>query len=164
MSFYDKQPKLVNDEPSKLKEHLRKGITTLLVIGAGVLFFFCIYRFTSITSAFGKVFEVLAPITYGFVFAFLLNPIVMKVEKILKPRLHKLFGKEDIAQKVSRIIGILVAFLFVIAIVVALLNMLIPELYKSIRDLIVTLPDDLRTFGDTINNMIEGAKADIYGK
>lgn len=156
MNFYDKQPKLVNDEPSKLKEHFRKGITTLLVIGAGVLFFFCIYRFTSITSAFEKFFEVLAPITYGFVFAFLLNPMVMRVEKFLKPRLHKLFGKEKTAQKVSRIVGILVAFLFVIAIVVALLNMLIPELYKSIRDLIITLPDDLRTFGDTINNMIEG--------
>ena len=93
------------DEPSKLKEHFRKGITTLLVIGAGVLFFFCIYRFTSITSAFDKFFEVLAPITYGFVFAFLLNPIVMWVERLLNPRLHKVFGKEETAQKVSELLG-----------------------------------------------------------
>ena len=156
MSFFDKQPKLVNDEPSKLREHFRKGISTLLVIIAGVLFFFSIYRFTSIANTVHRIFEVLAPVTCGFVFAFLLNPIVKRIEKVLKPQLEKITKKEQTAQKIARATGIFGALILLFALVVALLNMLIPQLYRSVRDLITTLPDDLSAFGNSINNMIEG--------
>ncbi len=156
MSFHDKEPQLIKREPSKLREHLGRGMTAFLVIVAGVLFFFAMYRFDDITKGIGKVIEVLLPIIYGFVIAFLLNPLVRRVENLLEPRLQKVFKKENSAKKTAKAIGIFVALLLGVALVVTLLNMLIPELYKSIRDLVVTLPKDLRVLGEKINTMLEG--------
>lgn len=155
MNFYDKEPQLVQKEPSKLREHIRKGLSAFLVIVAGVLFFFAMYRFESIAAGIDKVVDVLAPITIGLVLAFLLNPIVKWVEKILRPGLAKIFKKEDRVQKASRAIGIFVALVFALAVVTALFNMLIPELYKSIRDLVVTLPNELSAWGEDINNLLK---------
>lgn len=155
MNFYDKEPQFVNKEPSKLREHIRKGLTAFLVIVAGVLFFFAVFRFESIAAGVKKVIEVLAPVTIGLVLAFLLNPIVKWLEKILHPVLMKVLRKEERARKAGKAIGIFGALIFALAIVTALFNMLIPELYKSIRDLVVTLPHELSSWGENINNYLK---------
>lgn len=156
MSFHDKQPQLIKNEPSKLREHIRKGISAFLVIVAGVLFFFAMYRFNSIMRVLGGILEVLSPIIYGFVFAFLLNPIVRRVERFLQPKLRKIVKKEETSMKVSRVLGIIAAFLFAGALITALLNMIIPEVYNNVKQLVITLPDDIRSFGDKINTLLQG--------
>ena len=55
MNFYDKEPQLLKKEPSKIREHIRKGFSALLVIVTGVLVFFAVYRFESIAAGIGKV-------------------------------------------------------------------------------------------------------------
>lgn len=156
MNFFDKEPKFVQEERSKLRDYIRRGISAFLVIFAGITCFFIFLRFDSIAKAFTTITEVLAPIIYGFVLAFLLNPIVKRVEGWIKPRLKKLFKKEEQVQKTARGVGIFSALVVALLIVVALFNMLIPELYKSIRDLVVTLPDELSQWGKDINNLIKG--------
>lgn len=156
MNFFDKEPKFIQEERSKLRDYISRGISAFLVILAGIICFFIFLRFESIAKAIGTIAEVLAPIIYGFVLAFLLNPIVKRVEGWVTPSLRKLLKKEEGAQKTARGIGIFSGIVVAIIVVVALLNMLIPELYKSIKDLVVTLPEELSQWGKDINTLIKG--------
>lgn len=156
MNFFDKEPKFVQEERSRLRDYIQRGISAFLVILAGIICFFVFLRFDSIAKLIGTIGEVLAPIIYGFVLAFLLNPIVKRVEGWVTPSLKKLLKKEEGAQKTARGIGIFSGLVVAIIIVVALLNMLIPELYKSIKDLVITLPEELGQWGKDINNLIKG--------
>lgn len=156
MSFFDREPKFVQEERSKLRDYIRRGISAFLVIFAGIICFFVFLRFESIANAIKKIMEVLAPIVYGFVLAFLLNPIVKRVEGWVIPVLKKMFKKEERAQKAARGVGIFSGLVVAIVLVMALLNMLIPELYKSIKDLVITLPEELSQWGKDINSSIKG--------
>lgn len=156
MSFFDKEPRFVKEERSKFRDYIRQGISAFLVILAGIVCFFAFLRFDSIVRAFRSVVRVLTPIIYGFVLAFLLNPIVRRVEKIVSPLLRRWLRKEDGMQKTARGIGIFSGLLVVLIVVVALFNMLIPELYKSIRDLVVALPEELSQWGKSMNTLIKG--------
>lgn len=155
MNFHDKEPQIVEREPSKLKEHFQRGMTAFLVIVAGVLFFFAMYRMRDIVNALERVIEILSPIIMGFVFAFLLNPIVKRTEKIIRPLVNKAFKKEKHAHNVSRIFGIFVAFVVATAFVVALFNMIIPELYSSIKDLVATMPEKIHSWSEKLNVMLK---------
>lgn len=155
MDYFDKEPQLLKKEKSKLRRYLGKGMTAFLVIVAALLFYFALLRFTSIRDAFQQVLKVLTPIIYGFVIAFLLNPIVKRVERVIKPWLEKHLKKEGSAQRTARGIGIFVALVLALAAVIALFNMLIPELYRSISDLIMALPAQVSEWGDSINAMLE---------
>lgn len=123
-----------------------RSISTFLVIVAGVLIFFALYRIDSIFAIVSKVWQVLLPIVYGLVFAYLMNPIVKTVERWLL--------RFKWMEKYARVVGVLCALLVVFAVIVALCNMMLPELYKSIRDLITDIPTRLETALDAVNHMI----------
>ena len=143
---YEERPDFGNGGKSKIMQHFAKGITAFLVVAACVLFYFALLRFDRICAVVSKVWQILLPIIYGLAFAYLLNPMVRFVEKHLN-KVKKL-------RKVSRTIGIFVALLVVIAIVVALCNMLLPELYNSIRNLVVTIPGEIDEFLAWLNTVL----------
>ena len=119
---------------------------------ACVVLYFALLRLDSITNAVSMVIDVLKPILYGMVIAYLLNPIVKQVDRILVPRLEKYMQKNR-AKKCSRGIGVILSLVFLFALITALCNMLIPELVKSIRDLIITLPGQLNNVVDWFNHL-----------
>ena len=127
-------------------------MTMFLVIMACVVLYFALLRLDSITNAVSMVIDVLKPILYGMVIAYLLNPIVKQVDRILVPRLEKYMQKNR-AKKCSRGIGVILSLVFLFALITALCNMLIPELVKSIRDLIITLPGQLNNVVDWFNHL-----------
>lgn len=149
--YYDKRPKFGNKGPSKLRQQFSQGMTYFLVIVACVLFYFALLRLDAISGAVTKIINVLKPIIYGLAIAYLLNPIVKNVDRFFVPLLEKKLDRKK-ARKLSRGIGVIAAILFLIVLIVALCNMLIPELYKSIRDLIYTLPGQLSEMVDKFNH------------
>ena len=58
----------------------------------------------------------------------------------------KIFPRIKNAGGISRGAGILLAIVVMFALIVALCNMMIPELYRSIRDMILTVPSQLNRF------------------
>lgn len=156
MSFFDKEPKFVKEERSRFRDYIRQGISAFLVILAGIICFFAFLRFDSIAKAVGSVVGVLTPIIYGCVLAFLLNPIVKRVESWVLPLLNRIFKKSERAQKTARSVGIFAGLLVAVIVVVTLFNMLIPELYQSIRDLVIALPEELSQWGKSMNTLIKG--------
>lgn len=132
----------------KIKQYFMRGLTSFLVIVAGIACYFAFLRLDDIAGLLGKIGNILKPIILGFVFAYLLNPLVTIIEKQIIKTFEKKTKRKDKLQKISRSIGIAGALLLAFAIVILLLNMVIPELYRSIRDLIMSLPHQ-------INNAID---------
>lgn len=152
-NYYDKMPKFGNKGPSKLRQHFNRGLTSFLVVACCIMFYFLFLRFSVISEILSKIFGILKPVIYGFVIAYLLNPIVKFVEDHVQPVMIDRVKNKELAKKASRGVGVVVGLIVGIALVVALCNMVIPELYKSIRDLIITLPDQLNDVVEKISKM-----------
>ena len=82
-SPYHKQPRLTKRTTSKLQQHLNRGMTAFLVVAASIVFYFAFLRFGHISGVLGKIFQILKPIIYGFVLAYLLNPLMKMVENFI---------------------------------------------------------------------------------
>lgn len=147
--YYSNRPRLGSGGPSRIRQEISKGMTYFVVVAAGIAFYFALLRLTNLSSYFAAALDVLKPILYGLLFAFLLNPIVKQVDKRLLPFLEKRITQRN-AEKISRVAGVFSSVIILILIVTALINMLIPELYRSIRGLVFTLPGQ-------INNLMNQA-------
>ncbi|MDR1801399.1 MAG: AI-2E family transporter [Lachnospiraceae bacterium] len=152
-AYYNRDLQFGKSGPSRIRQYFTRGFTYFLVLAAGIAFYYALQKLPNVSDAFSKVYQVLKPVVYGFVIAYLLTPIVNRADKILLPAFAKRNMKDKTAKKLSRIIGVVAALLLFIALIVALCNLLIPELYKSIRNLVVTLPDQLDDWVDKINEM-----------
>ena len=132
----------------KIKQYFMRGLTSFLVILAGIVCYFAFLRLDDIAGLLGKIGGILQPIILGLVFAYLLNPLVTIIENQVIKMFEKKAKNREKLRKVSRSIGIAGSLLVAFAVVILLLNMVIPELYRSIRDLIMSLPHQ-------INNAID---------
>lgn len=151
--YYSNTPRIGNNGPSRLRREISKGMTFFVVIAASIAFYFALLRLTNISGVFGKVLDVLKPILYGLLIAFLLNPIVKQTDKILIPILKRKMKNEARAEKVSRTVGILLALIIMVLLISGSINMLISELYKSIRDLVFTLPRQINLLVNQIGDI-----------
>lgn len=151
--YYVNRPPFGNNGPSKLMQKFSRGMTIFVVIAACIIFYFALLRLPAISGVFEKIFQVLKPVIYGLAIAYLLNPIVGFVEERLKPLLEKRIAGERRGFAIARGVGIFVAVTILILIIVALFNMMIPELYGSIRDMVLTVPSQLNQLVDKIMEM-----------
>lgn len=152
-AYYSERPSFVKKGPSKLRQQFSRGMTVFLVVAASILFYFALLRMTDLSEGINRIVQVLKPVLYGCVIAYLLNPIVKKVDQYLAPVLVKRMEKEDKARGLSRGIGIFTSLILLFVLVSALLNLLIPELYVSIRNLIFTLPRQIREALNMLNDI-----------
>lgn len=141
--YYINQPDFGNQGPSKLRQQLNRGMTAFVVIILCMLCFFILLRVDDISKILKLIFNILRPIVYGLAIAYLLNPIVKTVERYLKPWVEKRFPRFKKLHQFCRGVGIAVALVVMSTIISALFNMLIPELYNSIRNLALTLPGQI---------------------
>ena len=152
--YYINRPKFGNNGPSKLKQQFSQGLTLLLVVIVCLLIYFALLRLERISNVIYLVLGILKPIIYGFAIAYLLNPIVKKVDEYLIPHINKHFPNSKKATQISRGTGIFVAVVLLISIITALCNMMLPELYKSIWNMVSTVPSQLNTAVDQITKMM----------
>ena len=152
-TYYNSKPRLGGNGPSKIRQQFNRGMTYFLVIAASLAFYFALLRFRHIFNVLWKVYDVLKPIIYGAVIAYLLNPIVKRVDKRLIPVLEKKVTKPGRAQNISRSVGVFTSLIVLLALISALCNLLIPELYVSIRDMIYTLPEQLNHMVSSLNDI-----------
>lgn len=109
-------------------------------ISLSILVFFVVYRFQGIGDAVDALGKVMAPFIYGGVVAYLLRPMCNlyqnKIEQLLPRKFRRLAN--SLAVGLSLITGILIVY--------ALIIMIAPQLFNSIRSLWDTLPDKVNQF------------------
>lgn len=133
-------------KPHPLKEFMWKGVTCFLVVASCIILGVIVLRFDEVLKGIKGILNVLEPILCGLIFAYLLNPIMNKVEQFL---FHCCSGKREITTRtrsVIRSISIFITIIFAIVFIVVLLAMVIPELIANIGNMIKDLPEQLHSF------------------
>ena len=116
------------------------GLTAIVVIVVSVLAAQLITKLPSFTSYVKEIINSLAPILYGLIIAYLLDPIMERVAKLLFPRFRKVFKKEEAALTCAKAIGVVVSLIFAALVIYALIALILPQLTESIVGIWQSLP------------------------
>ncbi len=137
-----------------LKKYIVIAAVTFVTFCCCILFFFFIYRYHGFTAYWQKIMGILQPVIMGFIVAYLLNPVMSFLEKHLIRYLKPKMKDERKAKKTARSLGTLGAIAFFILIIFLLLYMMIPELIRSIQNMMVSLPAELASFDNWMKSVM----------
>ena len=129
-------------------KYLYWGITAFIVLALAILFANSLNRIGYILDIIGSFFNILMPVIYGVVIAYLLTPIVNFQEKKVFFKLYNKAGVEltDKLKKITRGISVFIALALMILMIYGLLYMLIPQLIDSITTFVISAPVYLDNF------------------
>lgn len=113
------------------KKYNTISLYVLLVITITLLMIITIFKFASVLVVADKIVSVLMPIIWGFIIAYLLNPVMRYCEKTL----NKTFFKKKPHRKASRRISVTITAIFFIAVLGSLIAVIVPEVAKSIKSI-----------------------------
>ena len=122
------------------RRYLYMMLSIFGAISLSIVVFFLVYRFRGIGDILRKLSQTLAPFIYGGVVAYLLRPMCNFYEDLLRKLLPQ--GM----RKMSNTIAVALSLLSGILIVYALIIMIAPALYDSVRSLWNSLPDKVNQF------------------
>lgn len=137
--------------------YLNWGITGFFVAAASMLFYFGIFHMDIIIKGIGTVLQILMPLIYGAVIAYLLNPILNFLEKkVIYPLLaskNRKAGKK--AQRLIRYACILLAVFLMCWVVYSLLMTILPEIINSTVNIINSFPQLMDDMQDWATKSLE---------
>ncbi len=149
------------------KKYLHWGVTAFLVIAASASFILLLTHFSYCLHLLNSVLRIITPVIIGFVITWLLAPVVNWSEKVFFTPLGKRLCKKkpEKAPRVTRAISVSVTVLVFFALVVGLLTLVLPQVYKSLEKLVTRLPDYSKVAVSWINEKIgESKNAEFLSK
>lgn len=130
-------------------KYVRWGLTAFFVLAGAITFYYFIFNSSNIAAGFHVIIDVLMPVVFGLVIAYLLTPVLNFIEnRILIPLCDKLkIRKTPKRRSFIRGIGILITSFLFIAIIYLLFAMLISQIVPSVEGII-------ENFDSYTNNVI----------
>ncbi len=146
----------------RIKDYAPQGVVAFCVLAALLILFFVLLKLPLLGKFIKNVTRALAPAIAGFIFAFIMSPLV----RMLETRMvrfscsRKAAAPEDEVwmtkvRKRARRWSILITLTVLLAVITLLLVAIIPELVKSLKDLAVNMADYLRQLQDIINTYLK---------
>ncbi len=136
-------------DPEKRKsirqEYFTKGTVVFVVVAACLLFAFVVFNYALVWRHVSKVLNVLKPIFYGIVIAYLVNPIVNFSDALF----CKKTAKKEIS-KVLHIVSVILALLIFILLIALCFYLIIPQFVSCIGDLIDKLPAQAKNMTERV--------------
>lgn len=117
----------------EIKFDYRKILEIVLI---AIVCYWGLNNYKIIFNSFNNILSVIMPFLLGFMIAFILNVLMIRVEKLLM----KLFNGK-IFNYCKRIISISLSILILIGILVLIINLVIPEISNAIKLIINSLPE-----------------------
>ena len=131
---------------------IRIGVMVFVTFAVSILFFFALYRFEGFAGIWSKLLAAAMPIIMGLVLAYLMNPVMLWLERCFKKLLSKKMKSESKLRKVSRALAITGSVIILVAIISLLIAAIVPSVIASISGLMKTLPKDVAAFINMIKN------------
>ena len=131
---------------------LLRGILICLALLTGLLL---LVNLPMLSGQANKLTQVVSSILYGLVYAYLLNPFVRWVDKLLLPRLQKTKLQGDKARRLSRLVGILFAFCMAGLFIYLLIKLIVPQVGASIMGIAKQLPDYYASIEKFVGRLVE---------
>lgn len=129
---------------------IRIGVMVFVTFAVSILFFFALYRFEGFAGIWSKLLAAAMPIIMGLVLAYLMNPVMLWLERCFKKLLSKKMKSESKLRKVSRALAITGSVIILVAIISLLIAAIVPSVIASISGLMKTLPNDVAAFINVI--------------
>lgn len=152
------EPAKTEKKPEKanwnIRPYLAVALLTFIVVCLCMVVFFVLYRFDAVHGAWKKVMGVLQPVIIGVVIAYLINPIMKFIERHLNRILEKRMTNEKKRKKFSRAVGTAGALVFFLLIIVLLIEMVVPQVIKSISGVVTNLPGQVDNLIKWIDKMM----------
>ncbi len=127
----------------KYRTYICWGVTALAVLLLLVAAVFVVMRWSLVAALGAKIAHILAPVIYGAVFAYLLNPVYNRVQAAVMKLTKNIIPDEKGRKRLGGFLGTLASLCLLVAVVVGLISMLIPQLISSIRGVMETLPSSI---------------------
>ena len=129
-----------NKNSMNIKLFATIGLTVFLTFVACISVFFLILRYDGVADTWGRITSAGQPIIIGLVLAYLLNPILKKIEHLFDKCTAKKIKNEKNRKKMARAVGIIGSIVVLIAAIGLLLSLVLPALISNISSLTRTLP------------------------
>lgn len=136
------------------------GLMAFTVIAASILFYFFLFRLGDLFGFVKHIINILMPLIFGLVLAYIMHPIVHLFERRIFNRIEK--------KSVRRNLSILCTIVVIVGLLTALVSIVIPELLLSIQSLIVNVPNYVKELENAIvgwlnnNSELEQSVLDNY--
>jgi predicted PurR-regulated permease PerM len=131
------------------------GLTAFLVIAAGILFFFTIYRFDGLVDFLDRVNHIIRPFVYGLVMAYLMCPIYnLAVRICMKVNWPKFRGR-PLGIVISKTIATILIIFVLFGIVGGISWFAVPQIFESIIAIAGMVPDSMADLTTWITNQFK---------
>lgn len=140
---------------TKFRNYICWGVTALTVIVLSITFTFFLSRFQAVKETMNLVAQILMPVIYGAVLAYLLLPVYNRSRSLTARWLSAVWKNGGAVKSTSRALATVVSLIFLFVIVVGLFWMIIPQIYTSIMGLQETLGGNLNNLAFWLQNMFE---------
>lgn len=132
------------------------GVTALLVIIGGLLFYYFMFHSSNIKTALGVLSRILMPIIVGMALAYLLTPAMNYLEKkALIPLFDCMNWKESPRRrKFTRLLGILITTALLLLVIYLLFYMLISQIVPSVENIIDNFDSYVKNFTTWANGLM----------
>ena len=131
--------------------YLAAGLTAFAVITGALLLFFLLFHFQTVAAFLGTIAGILRPIFMGAVIAFLLVP----VHRWISGLLLEAAPKNRRVRRALNFLSILLSLALAILLIYVLLAMVIPQVWQSIVDLVLAVPDYIVDFQSWLRTFLE---------
>ena len=124
------------------KKYFYWGLTAFLVIIASILFYYILFHRSSFSSGIKTFIRISMPIIDGFILAYLMTPVLNKIEKCIISPLYKKAKVPMTPKSKRRMRGcsILVTIVLILIILYEFFGLIIPEVVRSIQSIIFQFP------------------------
>ncbi len=152
----------------KYGKYIVWGVTFFLVLNACILVALMFLRWSEVRAAVGTLNQILAPITYGLILAYLMSPIYNRLCEWMGLLLRKAVRKPERCASLSKALATAGSLVFLIAVIVGLISMIIPTVVESIMGIVNSIPAYVQKVSRWIqtvfadNPQVETAVLDVY--
>lgn len=136
-----------------VRPYLPAGLVAFVVAVLIIVVFFLFYRYEGFAKGWNKLMFVFQPILIGLAIAYLINPIVRRVECVLKKK-YLAKGKDEVLTlKRIRCISVAVAMLVFFCILAVLILLIVPQVVESVQGLIQNLPSQIESLNEWVKDL-----------
>lgn len=126
-------------------------IYSLFVIFIGTVLIYSILNWTKTKQTVSNVIHVLSPFFIGFFIAYVLNPLVKRLDRLSE----KTFIKKKLKDSYRHALSILFSYIIAISIIVVIMIYIVPQFVTSIQDLTDRVPDMYNAAYEYLNGFQE---------
>ena len=116
----------------RFRLYINWGLTALAVIACSVFLAFSLMKVQTIFGVIGEIIQILMPIIYGGVLAYLMLPVYNSVYFFVCRNTKKLFTTEKVRSRAGKTAATIASLLFLLILVCGLVWMIIPQIMESI--------------------------------